>query len=377
MTDTTALLALRLVSRDWRDNTALAFEEIISEVRIGGSECSLDRLTTLSKDLYHSRHVKQIIVCTRTCWADAGDAGVSNGFLQHYINFQNSEILMLDSGVITVKISDALKELPNCLSIVLGDNSASSECAKMWTRTGGWHQGDGRERSPEVERIPCAVASAIVHAGISLRELKVMLDDHGSMLISAFGPCNVRLAQPRKSFSSIKTLKLQVRCWESGTTDDFSQFVDFVNSFRSVTTLELSLHEPDPDLEPESGDRLIPDLILRRIRLPKLRALVLNLMVTDGQSLASFLHDHSASLRTLRIYNIGFSSAMECIALFQRLVGKMQLQELKVVALWSFGDPTLDRRWLGTLGMQTEDNSVHFTPEAVKSIVRQILVGGD
>lgn len=281
---------------------------------------------------------------------------------------------MLDSGESMIKISDALKALPNCLSIALTKNWGSSKRDKMLGSLTGVLS-EGSELNPEVGRMPFAVTCAVIHSCSLLREFNVMLDHAGSMPVSAFGPSSIRLAQLQRPFSNLATLKLQVRCWD-GASDDFSKFVNFVNSFLSVTTLELSLH--DPDIEPDATDDYIyPDLILRQIRLPKLRTLLLTLMVTDGLLLESFLRNHSASLRSVCMHNIGFTSAMEYIALFKGLVGKMQLQEFRLTSLGSYGEPNLDIQWLSTLGIQAEENNLDITLEHTeKSIARQILVGG-
>ncbi|QDS76026.1 hypothetical protein FKW77_005045 [Venturia effusa] len=367
--DTSHILAFRLTNRDIRDNAAIAFEEVISELCVGCSESSLDRVTKISEDPYFSKHIKRLCVSTRIYRGEATLLGPTNGSDQIHFNFGESERLMLASGQLMLKICNALQALPNCRTVVLSGSQLSSEVIAMRTSLTGNFAQQCRYHF-DIGRVLYDLTSAIIVSGISLSEFNVMLDERGSMPIAAFVLCMPRLAQLQKAFSNLTSLKLQVECWNRASQNpDPSHFVTFVNSFPSVTTLELSLRDPGIGLDlPE--DYLYSDLILRQIYLPNLRALVLAGMVTDGLFVEKFLLDHSASLRTLHIRNVGFTSSLACVTLFRALVGTTRLQELEVEAIWSCDDMTFDRNMLKSFTIRAQDGKIDCAlNQALKAVI--------
>ncbi|TID18254.1 hypothetical protein E6O75_ATG06330 [Venturia nashicola] len=201
--DTSSILALRLVSKDMRDNAATTFETVISEICIGPHESSLDRFVKISEDPYFKQHIRHITF----------SSGISNlngiyhpsqlhqDLRSHYLyelieSFCNNEHRMLFSGIYTLKIVRGLSNLTRCDSITISGGQWSLESTRLIQSVYGAIDaatdavfGHGlfiKDLREGESQILSAVCHAVSNSRIRLQELNIYCHERTSALMDVF-----------------------------------------------------------------------------------------------------------------------------------------------------------------------------------------------
>jgi hypothetical protein len=353
--DISSILALRLVSKDLRNNAASAFEEIISEVCIGCHESSIDRLTKMSEHPYFREHIRHLTISLNIC---------SEGLLDHYGSpsqvqaqiqalapsykkFMHTERRMLTSGCFMLKLARSFKNLHSCTSIALNGSKWYPEASKARRPLLPFTSNNEECTQRSGPAILSAVVHAVILSGISVHDFNAGFDKWSSLPFEAFTPHYIDKDSLEKAFTNVTNLKLQVLPWETKGDESFLGLTQFINGIPSVQEVTLSLSNGGANYYWYEDEQRVFSFecfneVLPAIYLPKLRNLSLLHFGTRSANLIKLLIKHKGSLRSLYLYRIGIIPGYELLAdpsqkwpnFMRQLIGKLSLERLTIQDPW-------------------------------------------